>query len=99
MRKVTAQQALERRDGVLVYLASKVQAERAAWGFMETNCPVFDLTVMNLHLITGPTMHPISGMSSINATNYLVIAKLINGVYKDGRDDMCFPFCHFYVST
>ncbi|KAE8367043.1 hypothetical protein BDV27DRAFT_155425 [Aspergillus caelatus] len=92
---VTAQQALERRDGVLGYLVSKVQAERAAWEFMKMNSPAFDLTVMDPHLITGPMMYPISGMSSINATNYFVFANLIDGVYKDGPEDVRFPFYHF----
>ncbi|KJK66633.1 hypothetical protein P875_00128016 [Aspergillus parasiticus SU-1] len=95
MRKITAQQALDCGDGVLGYIVSKVQAERAAWEFMKTNIPAFELTVMNLHLITGPMIHPISGMSSINATNYFVIAKFIDGIHKDELKDMRFPFYHF----
>ncbi|KAB8224475.1 hypothetical protein BDV33DRAFT_199510 [Aspergillus novoparasiticus] len=92
---ITAQQALECGDGVLGYLVSKVQAEKAAWEFMRTNSPAFELTVMNPHLITGPMIHPVSGMSSINATNYFVIAKFIDGVHKAELKDMRFPFYHF----
>ncbi|KAK6815039.1 hypothetical protein RU639_008577 [Aspergillus parasiticus] len=91
---ITAQQALECGDGVLGYIVSKVQAERAAWEFMKTNIPAFELTVRNPHLITGPMIHPISGMSSINATNYFVIAKFIDGIHKDELKDMRFPFYH-----
>ncbi|UDD63681.1 hypothetical protein AFCA_010942 [Aspergillus flavus] len=95
MRKITAQQALECGDGVLGYMVSKVQAERAAWEFMKMNSPAFELTLMNPHIITGPMIHPISGMSSINATNYFVIAKFIDSVHKDELKDMRFPFYHF----
>ncbi|QMW46780.1 hypothetical protein G4B11_010235 [Aspergillus flavus] len=92
---ITAQQALECGDGVLGYMVSKVQAERAAWEFMKMNSPAFELTLMNPHIITGPMIHPISGMSSINATNYFVIAKFIDSVHKDELKDMRFPFYHF----
>ncbi|GAB1205213.1 hypothetical protein APSETT445_003884 [Aspergillus pseudonomiae] len=93
-------QALERRDAALGYIVSKIQSERAAWEFMKTNSPAFDLTVMNPHSTTGPMIHPISGTSSINATNYLVIASLIDGVHKDGLSDVRFPHYNFvYVHT
>ncbi|KAE8342983.1 hypothetical protein BDV24DRAFT_173377 [Aspergillus arachidicola] len=87
--------ALECGDGVLGYLVSKVQAEKIAWEFMKTNSPAFELTMMNPHLITGPMIRPISGMSSINATNYFVIAKFIYGIHKDELKHMRFPFYHF----
>ncbi|KAB8274725.1 hypothetical protein BDV30DRAFT_248309 [Aspergillus minisclerotigenes] len=87
--------ALEYGDGVLGYLVSKVQAEKAAWEFMKTNSPAFELTVMNPHLIIGPMTHPISDISSINATNYFVIAKFIDGIHKEELKDMRFPFYHF----
>ncbi|OGM48275.1 NAD dependent epimerase/dehydratase [Aspergillus bombycis] len=92
---VTAQQAVERRDAALGYTVSKIQSERAAWEFMKTNSPAFDLTVMNPHFTTGPMIHPISGISSINITNYLVIANLIDGVHRDGFSDVHFPHYHF----
>ncbi|KOC11594.1 putative NAD dependent epimerase/dehydratase [Aspergillus flavus AF70] len=49
-------------------------AEDAAWKFMKTNNPVFDLVVINPDIITGPMIHPISGPRSINETNHFTIA-------------------------
>ncbi|RAQ42696.1 hypothetical protein AFGD_010110 [Aspergillus flavus] len=71
---VTAEQAIERQGTILGYNVFKTQAEDAAWKFMKTNNPVFDLVVINTDIITGPMIHPISGPRSINETNHFTIA-------------------------
>lgn len=92
--QVTAQQAIDRRDTVLGYNVSKAEAERAAWKFMETEKPCFDLTVINPDIITGPMIHPISGKRSINETNHFAIASFIDGT-NTIVEDVRFPFYHF----
>lgn len=41
---------------------------------MKSNNPVFDLVVINPDIITGPMIHPISGLRTINETNHFTIA-------------------------
>ncbi|KAF4159486.1 hypothetical protein CNMCM6069_001649 [Aspergillus lentulus] len=91
---VTAQQAIDRKDTVLGYNVSKTQSEKAAWEFMKTNRPNFDLTVINPDIIIGPMIHPISGPSSINETNHFAIASFIDGTHS-AVEDVRFPFYHF----
>ncbi|KAK6823180.1 hypothetical protein RU639_006032 [Aspergillus parasiticus] len=91
---VTATQAIERQDTVLGYNVSKTEAEDAAWKFMKTNNPVFDLAVINPDIITGPMIHPISGPGSINETNHFAIASFIDGT-NPKVEDVRFPFYHF----
>ncbi|GFF25942.1 putative uncharacterized oxidoreductase C513.07 [Aspergillus lentulus] len=91
---VTAQQAMDRKDTVLGYNVSKTQSEKAAWEFMKTNRPNFDLTVINPDIIIGPMIHPISGPSSINETNHFAIASFIDGTHS-AVEDVRFPFYHF----
>lgn len=40
------------------YYFSKVQAERAAWAFVEQEAPGFDLVVINPFLVGGPSLSP-----------------------------------------
>lgn len=92
--QVTAEQAIERKDTVLGYNVSKTRAEAAAWKFMQKNKPLFDLTVINPDIITGPMIHPINGPKSINETNQFAIASFIDGTHKQ-IDGVTFPFYHF----
>ncbi|KAE8138627.1 hypothetical protein BDV38DRAFT_281929 [Aspergillus pseudotamarii] len=91
---VTAKQAIERQDNVLGYNVSKTPAEDAAWKFMKTNKPAFDLAVINSDIITGPMIHPISGPGSINERNHLAIASFIDGTNQK-VGDVRFSFYHF----
>ncbi|KAJ3533230.1 hypothetical protein NM208_g648 [Fusarium decemcellulare] len=91
---VTAEQAIERKDGVLGYNVSKTRAEAAAWEFMKANKPTFDLVVINPDIITGPMMHPISGPKSINETNEFAIGSFIDGTHSK-VEGVTFPFYHF----
>ncbi|KAF4465570.1 NAD dependent epimerase dehydratase [Fusarium albosuccineum] len=91
---VTAEQAIERKDGVLGYNVSKTRAEAAAWEFMKANNLSFDLVVINPDIITGPMMHPISGPKSINETNEFAIGSFIDGTHSK-VEGVTFPFYHF----
>ncbi|GFG00990.1 putative uncharacterized oxidoreductase C513.07 [Aspergillus lentulus] len=87
-------QAIDQKDTVLGYNVSKTQSEKAAWEFMKTNRPNFDLTVINPGIIIGPMIYPISGPSSINETNHFAIASFIDGTHS-AVEDVRFPFHHF----
>ncbi|KAL7412576.1 D-lactaldehyde dehydrogenase [Mrakia frigida] len=59
------------RDGdqankIVMYCASKVLAERAAWKFMEDTKPAFDLTVINPPFVFGPILHQVETEESLN---------------------------------
>ncbi|KFZ16614.1 hypothetical protein V502_05004 [Pseudogymnoascus sp. VKM F-4520 (FW-2644)] len=91
---VTADEAIAKKDTVLGYNVSKTCAESAAWEFMKSESPCFDLTVINPDIITGPMMHPISGPKSINETNHFAIASFIDGTHQQ-IEGVTFPFYHF----
>lgn len=91
---VTAEEAIERKDPVLGYNVSKSAAESAAWRFMETESPSFDLVVINPDIIIGPMIHPISGPKSINETNQFAIASFIDGTHQQ-IEGVTFPFYHY----
>jgi dihydroflavonol-4-reductase len=57
------------------YYLSKTMAERAAWDFMKSNKPHFDLVVINPFLVIGP-----AHTSAINTSNQTLV-DLINGTY------------------
>ncbi|MCC6927063.1 NAD-dependent epimerase/dehydratase family protein [Novosphingobium sp.] len=57
------------------YYFSKVEAERAAWTFMERRNPDFDLISINPFMVAGPALN-----SSINTTNQLFV-DLAKGSY------------------
>lgn len=91
---MTAEEAIERKDDVLGYNVSKIQAEAAAWEFMKQNSPSYDLVLINPDIIIGPMIHPIEGPKSINETNQFAIASFIDGTHKEIQG-VTFPFYHF----
>ncbi|KAI9851188.1 MAG: hypothetical protein M1838_004298 [Thelocarpon superellum] len=94
---VTAKDAIERRDAVLGYNASKKLAEKAAWKFMDENKTAFDLTVINPDIVIGPMLHPMPGPHSINETNRFAIYSFMDGTHK-AIEPVVFPFYHFVRS-
>jgi hypothetical protein len=79
------------------YNVSKIEGEKAAWDFMETNKPAFVLTVINPDVITGPMVHLISRPKSINETNHFAIVSFLDGTHKE-IEGVTFPFYHFVCS-
>ena len=57
------------------YYYSKVLAERAAWQFVETHRPAWDLVVVNPSIVVGRSM-----TKTLNTSNG-IIAALLNGTY------------------
>jgi dihydroflavonol-4-reductase len=57
------------------YYFSKVQAEQAAWAFMQSASRHFDLIAINPFLVIGPSM-----TDALNPSNQ-VLADLVNGTY------------------
>ena len=58
------------------YYYSKTLAERAAWDFVESRSPSFDIVVINPSAVLGPSLVP-----SINTTNRTTVDLLNGGVY------------------
>lgn len=67
---ITMEQALQSPQ--LAYSASKTFAERAAWEFMETEKPNFDLATINPPLVLGPVVHYLNSLDNINTSNTFV---------------------------
>jgi nucleoside-diphosphate-sugar epimerase len=78
---VTAEYAVENNDVVAAYLASKTLAERAAWSFMTTEKPSFDITVLNPYVIMGPMVHAVHKAEDIPSTNVFPVWNFLNGTY------------------
>jgi dihydroflavonol-4-reductase len=57
------------------YYFAKSEAERAAWSFMETEKPGFDLVVINPFLVIGPSLTP-----GLNTSNHIIVEAL-TGVF------------------
>ncbi|KAJ5721863.1 NAD(P)-binding protein [Penicillium malachiteum] len=77
---ITGEQANE--SPANAYRASKTFAERAAWKFIETEKPSFDLAVINPPLVLGPIAHNLASLSALNTSNQR-IRDLITGAAKD----------------
>ena len=57
------------------YYFSKAEAERAAWRFVETRKPAFDLVVINPFIVIGPSM-----VKAVNESNKILV-DLLQGAY------------------
>ncbi|TVY93217.1 putative uncharacterized oxidoreductase [Lachnellula willkommii] len=58
--------AVNSTDGHYVYCASKTFAEQAAWDFMETRKPAFELVSINPAWLIGPFLHHVERFSALN---------------------------------
>ena len=94
---MTAEDAIQRQDAVLGYNASKKLAELTAWKFMDENKPVFDLTIINPDIVTGPMLHPVPAPQSVNETNKFAIYSFMDGTHET-IEDVLFPYYHFVRS-
>ena len=94
LHQVTASQAISSRNAVLGYNASKKLAEKAAWAFIDSQKPVFDLAVICPDIIIGPMLQPILGPKAVNETNKFAVYDFMNGAYTQ-IEGLTFPFYHF----
>ncbi|KAJ4299894.1 hypothetical protein N0V90_005141 [Kalmusia sp. IMI 367209] len=91
---VTADYAVENKNVVAGYNASKKLAEQAAWKYMDENKPNFDLTVINPDIIIGPMLQYVPGPKGVNETNTFAVYSFLNGTHKS-IEGLKFPFYHF----
>ncbi|KAI1391827.1 ketoreductase [Hypoxylon trugodes] len=75
------------------YTASKKLSEQAAWEFMETERPNFDLATINCTFTYGPVQRNLPNLDAMNTSNHL-IRDLVQGKLKDGLPPTV-PVCTF----
>ena len=77
---VTRKEALE--DKATAYRASKTLAERAAWEFVETERPNFEIATICPPVVLGPIVHYLQSLEAINTSNTR-IRDMIQGKCKE----------------
>jgi nucleoside-diphosphate-sugar epimerase len=77
---ITHEEAL--KDGRAGYFGSKTFAEQAAWKFVETEKPGFNLTTINPPMIYGPMRHHVTSLDQIN-TSSLQMRDILQGKWKE----------------
>ncbi|KAM6538528.1 methylglyoxal reductase (NADPH-dependent) gre2 [Fusarium falciforme] len=75
------------RSPATAYRASKTLAERAAWDFVATEKPSFDLVTVCPPLVLGPVSKHLATLESINTSNERVVS-LLRGGWKDSIPPM-----------
>lgn len=58
-------------------------AEKAAWDFVESEKPAFDVVTMNPPFVFGPIAHHLPSLDSLNTSN-LRIRDIVQGKMRDG---------------
>ncbi|KAI1137598.1 NAD(P)-binding protein [Hypoxylon sp. FL0543] len=71
------------RNPKWAYEASKVLSEKAAWNFIETERPNFDLAVINCTFTFGPVQRNLPSLNAMNTSNHR-IRDMIMGKMKGG---------------
>lgn len=74
------------RSKPTAYRASKKLAERAAWDFVQSERPSFDLVTVCPPLVLGPVVHHLASLDAINTSNERVV-QLVQGKWKEGIPD------------
>ncbi|KAL4914696.1 NAD(P)-binding protein [Aspergillus aurantiobrunneus] len=64
------------------YRASKTFAEKAAWDFVETEKPNFNIATINPPLVLGPVVHYLSSLDAINTSNAR-LSRFVRGFEKE----------------
>ncbi|ROT43479.1 ketoreductase [Sodiomyces alkalinus F11] len=79
------------RSKPTAYRASKTLAERAAWDFVDSSKPSFDLVTICPPLVLGPVIHHLASLDAINTSNERVVA-LARGDWKSSVPETGPPF-------
>lgn len=66
--------------GAHKYRASKTLAERAAWDFVKTNKPSWDLVVLNPPYVFGPVLHEVKEHTLLNSSMHEWFFTVFKGV-------------------
>ena len=69
-------------DGATAYCASKTFAEKAAFDFVKTQRPNFDIATICPPMVYGPPIHVVASLDKLN-TSSADIYRLINGSEKE----------------
>ncbi|KAE8351769.1 NAD(P)-binding protein [Aspergillus coremiiformis] len=73
----------EAMDPAQTYRASKTFAEKAAWDFIESEKPNFDIATINPPLVLGPVVPYLNSLDAVNTSNSRV-SNMVQGNNKDG---------------
>ncbi|KAL2759628.1 hypothetical protein ACRALDRAFT_2023779 [Sodiomyces alcalophilus JCM 7366] len=79
------------RSKPTAYRASKTLAERAAWDFVASNKPSFDLVTICPPLVLGPVVHHLASLDAINTSNERVV-QMVRGDWKSAIPETGPPF-------
>jgi nucleoside-diphosphate-sugar epimerase len=80
---ITYDAAIASNHAGLAYFATKTLAEQAAWAFMATHKPRFDLTVLLPSITLGPVLTPVIAANQIEQGADKHVYAFFNGVHKD----------------
>jgi len=78
----TEEEAETSKAGGLGYMVGKARAEQAAWDFMQSKKPSFDIVVLNPSFVFGPFVHHVDKISELNMTSKYVF-NFITGETED----------------
>lgn len=70
------------RSPATAYRVSKKLAERAAWDFVASEAPGFDIVTVCPPLVLGPVVHHLATLDSINTSNERVV-QLLRGEWRE----------------
>ncbi|KAF7523361.1 hypothetical protein G7054_g11772 [Neopestalotiopsis clavispora] len=96
---ISREEGLTTTTAVRAYQASKTYAERAAWEFVETRKPGFDLVALNPPMIYGPLLDPdqLSGPHDLNQSTWNIYSQLLDPRHQS--TDPVPPTARIYTST
>jgi len=78
---VSYEYAASTDNAFIAYAVSKTIAEKAAWDFVETEKPAFQLVAINPTYVYGPAVAPLDPNSPFNGTNAFVSSLLLDPKY------------------
>lgn len=85
-------EAVATKDGNEAYRGSKKLAEKAAWDFVDSEKPRFDIATLNPPFVYGPMVHDIKSLDDLNTSNIRILDFMRGAVpkseagYADVRD-------------
>ncbi|CAE6467685.1 unnamed protein product [Rhizoctonia solani] len=72
------------------YRSSKVLAERAAWAYVESNKPKWDIATLNPPMVFGPILHQVESPESLN-TSIASLYKILHAKEETPKEVLLAP--------
>jgi len=94
---ITAEIAIKAQHPALAYFASKTLAERAAWDFIESEKPNFDLVALLPVVIIGPQLLPVNSADEVENGSKVWMYGFFNGEKTTTKDETYFFYTHVDV--